>query len=193
MEVVEKASSTLSRDERLSLLKKSSPEIVMVLNELSDTIAKLRQRIHDEEMDTHQGVSLLNVQLQLMQLYSCNLLFFLLLKAEVSLSPSPNPSPSSSLIPSSSLSRRQGRSVKGHPVVERLVSIRVKLEKIAPLQNKLKYVIEKMMRTANSGTIKHDDPLRFKANPNQMELNELEEDGTSSSTLPPSPSSPSHG
>lgn len=38
--------------------------------------------------------------------------------------------------------------VKGHPVVEQLVRIRTLLEKLRPLDAKLKYQIEKLLKVA---------------------------------------------
>jgi U3 small nucleolar ribonucleoprotein protein LCP5 len=45
-----------------------------------------------------------------------------------------------------------GKSIKGHPVVESLVECRIVLERMKPIEVKLKYQIDKLVRTAVLGT-----------------------------------------
>eukprot|EP01126_Amoeba_proteus_P013828 TRINITY_DN1593_c0_g1_i15.p1 TRINITY_DN1593_c0_g1~~TRINITY_DN1593_c0_g1_i15.p1 ORF type:complete len:286 (-),score=99.15 TRINITY_DN1593_c0_g1_i15:144-1001(-) len=61
--------------------------------------------------------------------------------------------------------KTQGKDVEGHPVIEELIRSRVILEKLRPLDTKLKYQIEKLLKLANEskisdvqGAIKHIDP-----------------------------------
>jgi len=47
----------------------------------------------------------------------------------------------------------KGEQIKGHPVIDQLVKIRVYLEKIKPIEKKLKYQIDKLLKTAAIGNI----------------------------------------
>jgi hypothetical protein len=47
----------------------------------------------------------------------------------------------------------KGEQVKDHPVINQLVKIRVYLEKIKPIEKKLKYQIDKLLKTAAIGNI----------------------------------------
>jgi hypothetical protein len=89
------------------------------------------------------------------------------------------------------LLKAEGKSVKEHPVMQSLLRIRTLLEKLRPLDKKLKYQIDKLVRLANleetqqhmDGTNEEkptlmlpaartsQDPLKFKPNPQNMVLN----------------------
>ena len=43
----------------------------------------------------------------------------------------------------------QGKPVKDHPVIKRLVELRVYIQKLAPLEKKLKYNIERLLAASN--------------------------------------------
>lgn len=78
------------------------------------------------EINPHnKGMTYLEMKYNLLLSYCTFLAFYLLLKIE-------------------------GREVKGHPVVIKLASIKALLEKLKPLDAKLEYQIQKMMRIANS-------------------------------------------
>jgi len=49
------------------------------------------------------------------------------------------------------LLKAEGRSVKNHPVIEQLVRIRLLIDKLRPLDQKLKYQIEKLVKAAAVG------------------------------------------
>lgn len=51
---------------------------------------------------------------------------------------------------------------------DRLVEIRTVLEKMRPIEHKLKYQIDKMVKSAVTGTSNGSDPAQFKANPVNM-------------------------
>jgi hypothetical protein len=82
------------------------------------------------EYPVNKGISYLQVKLQLLLNYSMNISFYLALKAE-------------------------GKSVKDHPVIDHLVKLRTILEKTSPLDKKLKYQIDKLLKTAAIGNINH--------------------------------------
>uniref|UniRef100_A0A023FIV3 Putative neuroguidin n=2 Tax=Amblyomma TaxID=6942 RepID=A0A023FIV3_AMBCJ len=62
-----------------------------------------------------------------------------------------------------------GKSISGDPSIRRLVQARTVLERIRPIDQKLKYQIDKIVKTAATGTVDADDPLRFRANPAALE------------------------
>ena len=76
------------------------------------------------------------------------------------------------------LLKASGGKVKDHPVINQLVELRTVMEKIKPLEQKLQYQIDKLVRTANTGLAPKDDPLRFKPNPQSMLKGEMGADAT---------------
>ena len=49
--------------------------------------------------------------------------------------------------------KAQGKPVKDHPVIDQLVRVRAIIEKTKPIEKKLSYQIDKLVRSANLGTI----------------------------------------
>lgn len=47
--------------------------------------------------------------------------------------------------------KAQGKQVKDHPVINQLVRIRAIIEKMKPIEKKLSYQIDKLVRSANLG------------------------------------------
>lgn len=48
------------------------------------------------------------------------------------------------------------------------MEIRTILERMRPIEHKLKYQIEKLLKLATEGKLGENDPLQFKANPNNL-------------------------
>lgn len=62
-----------------------------------------------------------------------------------------------------------------------MIEIRTVLEKIRPIDHKLRYQIDKLVKTAITGTTNANDPLKYKANPdNLVSQFDDSEDGSSS-------------
>ena len=58
-----------------------------------------------------------------------------------------------------------GKAVKDHPVVDELIRLRTVMEKMRPLERKLKYQIDKLLKApGGSGAAGAADPLRMRAN-----------------------------
>ncbi len=76
--------------------------------------------MREGKLATKEGVTYLETKNLLLLQYCIHLLFYLLLKAE-------------------------GQSVQQHPVIARLVEIRAFLDKIRPIDKKLRYQIEKLL------------------------------------------------
>nr|KAJ3422480.1 hypothetical protein HK105_007859 [Polyrhizophydium stewartii] len=100
--------------------------------EVRARLSPLIKRIKAGELETAQGVSLLEVRLHTMLGYITNLGFLSLLKLH-------------------------GQSISGHPVVDRLIELRTVLERTKPLEQKLKYQIDKLIKAA----VMHEDSQRM--------------------------------
>jgi U3 small nucleolar RNA-associated protein 3 len=136
MEAVARDFAALSSDERRALLAKEAPELIVMLDEVQvymeevkNVADPLNRAIHSRRRssDERDVLSFLETKVQLMLSYCMHVTFYLLLKTE-------------------------GTPIKGHPVLDRLVELRVYLEKMRPLEEKLQYTINKMLSTeAGSG------------------------------------------
>ncbi|KAJ2245196.1 hypothetical protein GGI13_005927, partial [Coemansia sp. RSA 455] len=86
-------------------------------------VDKLWQRVDEGELATGNGISFLEVKHHTMLSYITNLTYLSLLKLH-------------------------GRQIEGHEVVSHLIEDRTVLEKMKPLEQRLKYQIDKLMRGA---------------------------------------------
>merc|ERR1712209_236269 len=62
------------------------------------------------------------------------------------------------------LRKTHGKSIAGDKAVERIVENRTVLEKLRPMEKKLKYQIDKYIRLADHAEASENDPLHFKPN-----------------------------
>lgn len=69
-----------------------------------------------------------------------------------------------------------GQKIEKDPSIDRLIELRTILEKIRPIDYKLRYQVDKLVKTAVTGTINASDPLNFKANPDNLMNNEDDDD-----------------
>ena len=133
-----------------------APELIALTKELTKNLDEIKESVEPVikaarrgELATAEGISYLDAKHLLMLSYCVNIVFYLLLKSE-------------------------GRSVKDHPVVLRLVEIRAYLEKLRPIDRKLKYQVDKLLKMAegkqsgNEGNDSDDDPTKFKPNPEAL-------------------------
>lgn len=82
-----------------------------------------------------------------------------------------------------------GKAISGNPSIRRLVEIRTVLERMRPVDQKLKYQIQKMQKIATTGKVEANDPLRFRANPDAFEFdNDNKGDGGDGKPTPKSTS-----
>lgn len=79
-----------------------------------------------------------------------------------------------------------GQRIENDPSIDRLIEIRTVLEKIRPIDHKLRYQIDKLVKTAVTGSTNASDPLNFKANPSNLmsQLNDSESDSESDEDEP---------
>eukprot|EP00803_Ostreobium_quekettii_P000750 evm.model.scf_553.2 EVM.evm.TU.scf_553.2 scf_553:24405-31154(-) len=106
------------------------PEVAAMCAELKESLHEVRKKITPLLKEVragglcdNEGLNYLEAKQLLLLHYCLCILFFLLLKLE-------------------------GKSVKDHPVVVRLVEIRANLEKIRPIDRRLQYQLDKLLRAA---------------------------------------------
>ncbi|KAI9252106.1 Sas10/Utp3/C1D family-domain-containing protein [Sporodiniella umbellata] len=137
--------------------------------DMKNLLKPLKEKVKDNNIQTSKGVSFLEVKYQLMLQYVLDLAYFVNMKLS-------------------------GHTIEESPVIGSLVELRVVLDKMKPVENKLKYQVDKLVRAAVVGTKKDEsaakttmeavaaDPLAFKPNPmnlinkDQAEANEEEEE-----------------
>jgi len=131
---------------------------------VADTINNLVKRLKDDELQTINGLSFFDLKNQTLLNYITNLSFIILQKLS-------------------------GNKIEHDPAIERLCEFRIVLEKMRPIEEKLKYQVDKLLAAASTGHIDTKDPLRFRANPesldNQEEDEVLEEDQKSTNIYVP--------
>jgi len=133
-------------------------EMKKLLDEIAQGARETRKVVQalTEEMKNgskNEGISFLRLKNSLLASYTTNLSYLMLRKC-------------------------YGKGLEGEPAVERLVKDRTVLEKIRPIDQKLRYQVDKLVSIADSGTIDQNDPLRFKPNPGGL-MSKLEDSDAS--------------
>jgi U3 small nucleolar RNA-associated protein 3 len=144
VESVQRDYSSLSASDKITAMQKDSPELVGLLKEYRtylDEVTAVAKPLHDLIHNTSKKgarfakggvgkgstdrnlVLFLETKVQLLLSYCMHVSFYLLLKTE-------------------------GRQVQGHPVLDRLVELRVYIEKLWPLEKKLQYSLNKLFSGA---------------------------------------------
>lgn len=128
------------------VIERDAPAAVSLLQEIKKASGEcltnlrvLQTRVRDNAATNSQGLSFLDVKNQLMSSYMANL--GLLMDKKTS-----------------------GQAVQGSPAVDRLVEIRTVLEKMRPIEHKLRYQINKVVSAFKEGKVDPSDPRKFKAN-----------------------------
>lgn len=149
VERLERDLTSLSEADRARLLEAEAPELTALLEDFKISVAEVRERLEPlhaqvraRQLPTSSGVALLQLKLQLLLSYCTNIAFYLLLKAT-------------------------GRTVRDHPVVAALLRHRVLIDRLAPLDKKMRYRVQKLLRTAADGVSAAEtgDEMRLKPNP----------------------------
>eukprot|EP00698_Gefionella_okellyi_P022562 TRINITY_DN7498_c0_g1_i1.p1 TRINITY_DN7498_c0_g1~~TRINITY_DN7498_c0_g1_i1.p1 ORF type:complete len:543 (+),score=183.80 TRINITY_DN7498_c0_g1_i1:53-1681(+) len=152
-ERIERDLDTLTPAEKINIIQQDTPELLPLLNDFETKLAELRsfiepakQKAASGELSTAGGISYLDAKYFTLLSYITNISYFLLRKAH-------------------------GLPVKDHPVMETLARLRVILEKLRPLDKKLKYQLDKLLKMASDGEAKQQaaaEDLSFKPRPDEM-------------------------
>eukprot|EP00775_Hariotina_reticulata_P005267 gene5267-5502_t len=131
VEAVAKDIASLTQEEQLAVVMSDAPELLSLLEELKSCLDEVRGRIGPllrevtaGNLATAAGLSYLEAKHLLLLQYCMCIVAYLMLKAE-------------------------GKSVKDHPVIERLVLLRAYIEKIRPIDKQLAYQIDKLLRATS--------------------------------------------
>ncbi|XP_047544890.1 neuroguidin [Vanessa atalanta] len=137
------------------------PQAVKLLKEMNMNVQQVSQlvdnmllRVKSGEITTDKGLSFLEMKYQMLLSYLINLTYIVLRKCS-------------------------GEKIESDPSIDRLVEIRTVLEKIRPIDSKLKYQIDKLVKTAVVGNTE-DDPQSYHANPANL-VSKIENDEEDSS------------
>lgn len=126
------------------------PQAFRLLGEMNANVLQVNQlvdnmlvRVKKGELSTDKGLSFLEMKYHMLLSYLINLTYIVLRKCS-------------------------GARIEGDPSIDRLIEIRAVLEKIRPIDHKLKYQIDKLVKSAVTGATNADDPSSFKANPEAL-------------------------
>jgi U3 small nucleolar ribonucleoprotein protein LCP5 len=131
-------------DKNSDIMSEEIKETIELLNNMKDKSNEciemthnLLLRLKDNQMTTDSGISFLALKNKLFVSYLIDLTFLVWNKVK-------------------------GKQLEGNDCVKRLVELRTVLEKLRPIHNRLKYRIDKLIKTSNTGSIDANDPLRLK-------------------------------
>ncbi|CAD7086182.1 unnamed protein product [Hermetia illucens] len=124
------------------------------VKQVSDLVEGMLQRVKTGELSTEYGLSFLEIKYHMLLNYLINLTYVVLRKCS-------------------------GQTIERDPSIDRLIEIRTVLEKIRPIDYKLRYQIDKLVKTAVTGATSSSDPITFKPNPNNL-VSQLPEQGSNS-------------
>lgn len=133
-EEVKKDINALTKEQQMEVVMSDAPELVGLLSEFKDGLDNLKivqvllQKVKGDKNVTKEGLNYLEVKQLLLLCYCQSIVFYLLLKAE-------------------------GRSVRDHPVIARLVEIRDLLDKVRPIDNRLENQFERILKEDNTDLI----------------------------------------
>eukprot|EP00029_Vermamoeba_vermiformis_P002403 TRINITY_DN12776_c0_g1_i1.p1 TRINITY_DN12776_c0_g1~~TRINITY_DN12776_c0_g1_i1.p1 ORF type:complete len:315 (+),score=64.25 TRINITY_DN12776_c0_g1_i1:34-978(+) len=137
------------------LIEKDSPRFIGLLKEINESVTEIRdrvqhliQKVKSGETPTEKGLSYLEVKYHLLLQYCTHLSYYALLKLN-------------------------GRQFEGHEVIDNLVSIRTLIEKMRPLDQKLSYQINKLLKMATLGDVNVAVDAKLKYRP---QIDDLAED-----------------
>ena len=132
--------SDMSPAEKRQLVLADAPELISLLDELKQRSKECNEVLlpaldkAKSSNITSAGLSYLEAKTQLMLSYCANIIVYLMLKAD-------------------------GRSVTDHPVMRKLLECRLLIDKLRPIDGKLKYQIDKLLRACQT---ENDADMSFK-------------------------------
>jgi len=108
-------------------------------SESKSIINTITKKVQDEDFRTKEGLSFLEMKNHVMLDYLSNLTYVMLRKCS-------------------------GKSINNEKAIERICEDRTVLEKIKPIEKKLKYQIDKALKVCETGELSKDDPLNHRPN-----------------------------
>ncbi|XP_077480981.1 neuroguidin isoform X2 [Stigmatopora argus] len=144
----------------IDLIDRDLPKVIQALNDLTEQVTEitshvqeLLNKVKNGGFDTTKGLSFLDLRYHLLLFYLQDLSHLITIKTE-------------------------GGEIKESEALFRIVTVRTILEKMRPLDYKLKYQIDKLVRTAVTGGLAENDPLRLRPNPENLmsKLSESEDE-----------------
>ena len=153
VETLSRDLSKITQKKRLAMLKAEAPELLMLVTELRERLGELRDKVNPlrsvleesaelKEVFSDDLVDFLEAKQQILLSYCVNVVFYLALKSE-------------------------GRSVKTHPVLKQLLELRYVMEKMRPLDSKLKYQLDRLIKFS---TLSADERQAMILKPNPSAL-----------------------
>lgn len=143
------------------------PQAMKLLKEMNVNVQQVSQlvdnmlvRVKNGELSTDKGLTFLEMKYQMLLSYLINLTYIVLRKCS-------------------------GERIESDPSIDRLIEIRTVLEKIRPIDSKLKYQIDKLVKSAVVGAVSEDDPQTYRANPNNLvsKIDNSEEESSETSDV----------
>ncbi|XP_041669549.1 neuroguidin [Cheilinus undulatus] len=141
------------------LIESDLLKVVQLVKSLTEQVAsvtihirELLTKVKNGTFKTSKGLSFLDLRYHLLLFYLQDLTHLISIKTD-------------------------GGKIKDSEALNRLVTVRTVLEKMRPLDHKLKYQIDKLVRTAITGSLAENDPLQLRPNPENLisKLSESEE------------------
>jgi len=155
-----KVSLNLSKEEKLEIIEKDSPELLGLLKDFEGKLSELKNNIQPlltevvkNELPTSDGISFLEAKFHLLLNYCMNIGFYMLLKAN-------------------------GQQVQDHPVISQLVKLRLLLDKVKPIDQKLHYQIQKLLKMSADGGMQEQvaEGLQHRPNLESLDDDEMDEE-----------------
>ncbi|XP_061570042.1 neuroguidin, partial [Cololabis saira] len=143
------------------LIERDLPKYVQLLNSLTEQVVsvtshvrELLTKVKNGMFETSKGLSFLDVRYHLLLFYLQDLTHLIAIKTD-------------------------GGKIEESEALNRIVKVRTVIEKMRPLDHKLKYQIDKLVRTAVTGSLAENDPLQLRPNPENLisKLSESESEG----------------
>eukprot|EP01035_Chromulina_nebulosa_P018560 gene18560-24283_t len=144
-EEIDRDMSKLTDEQRIALIQAESPELPLLLEDLQEKLEDLKSKIEPikalfdelpEHIDSSDDiVQYLEMKQQIMLSYCTNIVFYLYMKSI-------------------------GQSVKNHPVMKQLLEHRYFMEKLRPLDGKLKYQIDRLVKLSNQSDRPTSDDIK---------------------------------
>lgn len=149
------------------------------VKQVSDLVESMLQRVKSGELTTEYGLSFLEVRYHMLLTYLINLTYVVLRKCSGTIfnirnrfrtrkkkphffHASNNKTIDQFEMFNFHFKSNAGKSIERDPSIDRLIEIRTVLEKIRPIDYKLRYQIDKLVKTAITGVTNSKDPINFK-------------------------------